>query len=116
MSVTCKTCGSDLAEGSAYSIGLEWEKNFSDWPDSTKNVPTKYGVLEYLDRNDDGFPEDQGNDDRKGWFLYRLLGRYFKKFGTVDSYGECKWDGPFKEVYMKEKVVTVYEYEEDNQC
>ncbi len=40
-----------------------------------------------------------------------LVNIYFKKFGTVSSYYETRWDGKFVRVHPRVKEITVYEYE-----
>lgn len=47
------------------------------------------------------------------WVTFRVGNRFFRKMGTISSYGHEKWDGPFREVFATEKVVTVFEFKED---
>lgn len=35
--------------------------------------------------------------------------RYFRKEGSADSYGSCRWDGSFVEVFETTKTITAYE-------
>src|SRR5678810_1115798 len=50
----------------------------------------------------------------ESWFVLEVLfsdnsKRYFKKFGTVDSYGYGRWGGKFIEVFPKKVEAVVYE-------
>jgi len=41
--------------------------------------------------------------------VFQVGDNYFKKTGTGDSYGDVSWDGDFRLVTVKEKIVKVYE-------
>lgn len=43
------------------------------------------------------------------WMTFQIGNRFFRKSGTVDSYGNETWNGRFQEVYGKTKTVTVFE-------
>src|SRR5678809_159795 len=50
----------------------------------------------------------------ESWFVLEVLfsdnsKRYFKKFGTVDSYGYGRWGGKCIEVFPKKVEAVVYE-------
>lgn len=69
-----------------------------------------YRASDTLDRDYYGeYPQGWEGDM---WATFRVGDRFFRKMGTISSYGEEKWDGPFREVFATEKVVTVFEFKE----
>jgi len=45
----------------------------------------------------------------ESWIIFQIAGKFYKKAGTVDSYGEENWDGTFTVVTPTTKEVTTYE-------
>lgn len=109
----CPTCDAPVAPDDALNLGatLEEARDWYSWP----AAPSKFTLwfrgspieVNLIDRNVIAY-EEQGNETEV-WLLFRIEDKFYKKYGTGDSYGDVDWDGPFKEVYKSEKVVTVYE-------
>lgn len=55
------------------------------------------------------FSESQGEDDRESFFIVEYQGKFYRKKGTVDSYGETDWSGTCKPVQAKMKTVRIFE-------
>lgn len=59
---------------------------------------------------DSGYP--QGHEGNV-FLVFEVNGKFWKKDGTNDSYGNRCWDGKFREVKKGEVVVTKYEWKEN---
>lgn len=46
------------------------------------------------------------------WATFRVGDRFFRKMGSISSYGNESWNGPFREVFAVTKTVTVFEFKE----
>lgn len=74
-----------------------------------KNNP---GQVMLIDRNVNT-AEEQGEGEQPVNLVFAVdtpgERNYYAKHGYGDSYGEITWQGPFKQVFPKQKTVTVYE-------
>jgi hypothetical protein len=59
---------------------------------------------------DSGYP--QGHEGQV-FIVFEVNGKFWKKDGTNDSYGQRVWDGKFREVKKGEVMVTKYEWKEN---
>jgi hypothetical protein len=58
---------------------------------------------------DSGYP--QGHEGHV-FIVFEVNGKFWKKDGTNDSYGNRCWDGKFRQVKRGEVIVTKYEWKE----
>lgn len=81
---------------------------------------TPHGYIKVVEVNDEEEASEDYNDYEatQGWtgtawitFHVESGDRYFRQFGTLNSYYEARWDGEFKEVFPKTKEVIVFEYQ-----
>ncbi len=85
----------------AVEVGSTWTSPFAFTAVPTVKVVAKHLGPDY---------EDQGREDESIWIVVEYNGKFFKKLGTVDSYGYREWDGYIREVRPTEKTITVYEF------
>jgi len=78
------------------------------------------GYIKVVNVNDEERPgageSYYGSEGPQGWtgkasitFLVEDQNRYYRQYGTLDSYYAASWDGMFKEVSKKTREVTFYE-------
>jgi|SRR6476646_716617 len=77
------------------------------------------GYIKVVDVNDEERPGSTGYNEYEGpqgWtgkasitFFVEDQSRYYRQYGTLDSYYAASWDGMFKEVSKKTREVTFYE-------
>jgi hypothetical protein len=77
------------------------------------------GFIKVIERELDEVPGDgwyeshpQGHEGNI-YLVFEVNGKFWRKTGTTDSYGEREWDGTFREVTKGEVVVTKYEWKEN---
>lgn len=58
----------------------------------------------------DSYGEYPMGYEGEAYLVFEYDNRFYKKLGTVDSYGEIVWDGKFREVQPTQKVVVEYEW------
>lgn len=107
----CTKCGSEIDNGSnAYKLNqaVRWWDFNSEQPGYVQDVSGfgRVELVEIMDR----VREEQGLDDQLVYIVVKVNGKYYKKHGTEDSYGDLDWDGHVREVFPTEKTVTVYEF------
>jgi hypothetical protein len=73
----------------------------------------KVEVFKSSDEVQDYYGEYPQGWEGKMWITFRVGNRFFRKMGTISSYGDEKWDGRFQEVFATEKTVTVFEFKEE---
>lgn len=72
----------------------------------------KVEVYKQSDNMEDYYGEYPQGWEGDMWVTFRVGNRFFRKMGSISSYGNESWDGPFREVFATEKVVTVFEFKE----
>lgn len=66
------------------------------------------GVLKVVAKSID-FAEEQGEVERESFIIVEYNGKFFRKYGFVDSYGESNWKGTCKPVTPTTKTIQVFE-------
>ncbi len=72
----------------------------------------KVEVFKSSDNMEDHYGEYPQGWEGQMWITFRVGNRFFRKLGTISSYGEETWGGRFVEVFKTEKTVTVFEFKE----
>lgn len=112
MSTTCYACGHPVNEElRALDDRINW--SLAEDTRIGSKVRNYYGSSDdvvVVDKQTTAV-ESQGDDNQSVWIVVKVDGRFYKKHGTGDSYGEVSWNGFLKEVFPKEKTVVAYEYE-----
>lgn len=114
----CPTCDQAIPDGHAFFVGDLIEKSYTGYSDpwdiwsgedegSSKQYPSIGEVT--LVAKTPSLGEVQGEDDRPIFMIFENNGRYFRKNGTADSYGEETWNGPFKDAKQVTKKVVTWE-------
>lgn len=114
----------EKVDGLEILYAIQSTKTWYDWNNSRNLVTTPVGTVRNIAQYDGGF-EAEGSDygfglrgwEGESWFVLEVHltkedygpPRYFKKFGTVDSYGQAEWNGKFIEVFPKTVEAVVYE-------
>jgi hypothetical protein len=104
----CVKCGFEEA---MLDAGYDWwdlfNRSFSLWVQGyeVKKVEAKKPDDSLVDLYGE-YP--QGYEGQM-WMVFQIGDQFFRKMGTVSSYGAEQWDGPFREVFGKLKTVTVFE-------
>jgi len=120
---TCNTVLDDNHPAAALIAIQEWVASKGGWDlfeGSRNNVFTtgtyavqvvdKKVTYETGDIDRDGlYGELPQGSNFKAYIIFQVGDNFFKKEGTGDSYGEVSWDGEFRSVVAKEKVVRVFE-------
>ena len=111
----CYRCGRpfpEQADANAINDGVRWYDVY------TRDTGYRFGVFgERLDRerfeliSKNTHAEESQGDTWDVWLAFKDLttGKFYKKLGRGDSYGEIEWDGAVFEVKAVAKTVTVYE-------
>lgn len=73
----------------------------------------KVEVFKSSDTVKDHYGEYPQGWEGKMWITFRVGDRFFRKMGSISSYGDENWDGRFQEVFATEKTVTVFESKEE---
>lgn len=68
------------------------------------NIQTEFGSVKRFSTETD---YDDGREERV--IIFGVDGRYFRKTGYYDSWGDIEWDGELIEVKPVEKTFIVYE-------
>lgn len=109
----CPTCDTVLPADHAVEIGnkinqyVYWDVLAYKSDGHTFVVPG-LGEVTLLAKNTSTH-EEMGEDRQEVFMVFEIGGRFYKKLGFGDSYGEIEWDGPFKEVVKTTKVVDTYD-------
>lgn len=76
------------------------------------------GKIKVVERELDEIPGDgwyeshpQGHEGDI-YLVFEVNGKFWRKDGTTDSYGDRSWDGKFRQVTRGEVIVTKYEWKE----
>lgn len=114
----CPTCDQALPDGHAFFVGDLIEKSFTgygdawtSWSEEEEGYSNTYpaiGEVTLIAKTPD-LAEAQGADNRPIFMIFENNGRYFRKNGTADSYGEETWNGPFKDAKQVTKQVVAWE-------
>ncbi|WP_190822008.1 hypothetical protein [Saccharopolyspora pogona] len=105
--MNCRTCGQAITPDSAAAIEHETVEKISwNWWADYK-VGYQHGRIK-LEAKKLEFNDWQGSESDV-WLVFEVHGRYFKKYGIADSYGNVNWGGLFEEVQPKTKTITVFE-------
>lgn len=113
----CQYCGSHIDAEHPYFIGQQIEKHmpyegFEWWERigdgrtvEVKNLGTVTVVAKHV-----SYGEDQGEDSRPIFIIFEVDGKYYRKSGIANSYGERNWGaGGFLPAVQKVVVTKVWE-------
>src|SRR5688572_20208049 len=105
----CRTCGQEL---DTTDVAFKLNEKVAWYSLDSKPVGSfsSYGTRVKLVAANCYTTEEMGREDQEIWMVVEYEGKYYKKFGTADSYGERSWNGYVREVVPTEKTVTVYEF------
>jgi len=78
--------------------------NESLWDGSVSQLDTLYGMVRKIDCST-GYKD--GQEERI--MILQIGDKFFKKFGSYDSWDSADWEGRLIQVKPVEKTVTVYE-------
>lgn len=59
---------------------------------------------------EDSYGEYSQGSKEEVYLVLEVEGKFYRKTGTANSYGEILWDGIFREVEKKEKQEVTYEW------
>jgi hypothetical protein len=115
--VLCPTCDQEVGVGSAVVVAAAiggdrdyiW-KEFEDRDEDTVvGIYPGLGQLWLRFKRVD-YDESQGDDERPAFMVFEINGKFYKKEGEADSYGEVSWrGGKFSEVQPKTKTIQTWE-------
>lgn len=114
MSDTCLKCRTEEALLESQSRSWHGVSNYSTHGVVVDGIQVeKVEIYKQSDNMEDYYGDYPQGWEGDMWMTFRVGDRFFRKMGSISSYGNESWDGPFREVFQTEKVVTVFEFKED---
>ncbi len=115
MTSRCPSCRQTVPTDHAVIINKQIEARWDSWERIAKLVlNTTFNVQGVGDvtlrQRETNWDASYGEGEYSPISLVVQIGeRYFRKYGTTDSYSEQKWEGTMIEVFPRQEILTRYE-------
>lgn len=109
----CEHCGTDLPLDHPVGVGLKIEEQY-DWEyweildDGASRTVDGLGPVVLVASNVQ-FREEQGDGNRPAFLIFEVAGKFYRKNGYANSYGEVFWTGEFLDAVKKTVTKEVWE-------